>query len=184
MKIIQTLLVLMLVLLASCSTPPEDVPTASGVDVQAGDIPTSEISIDPAKSSFEFEGYGVGKSHPGSFDAMQGVLLYKDGKLMGAKGTIHAASVNTGVSGLDIHLKTEDFFHVEMYPEISFESTSLSGDTMTGKLSFHGVTNSLSFPARVQEDSISSEFLLNMSLYGVGYKGVNELVKIAFVVAK
>ena len=55
---------------------------------------------------------------------------------------------HTGVEALDRHLKSKDFLEVETYPEITFQSTSISktGDNsfdVTGDLTIHGVTNSV-----------------------------------------
>ncbi len=58
---------------------------------------------------------------------------------------IDVASVTTGVSKRDEHLKGPDFFDVSRYPKITFKSTkaeSLGGRhiRLTGDLSLHGVT--------------------------------------------
>jgi polyisoprenoid-binding protein YceI len=58
---------------------------------------------------------------------------------------IQAASVFTNNEKRDNHLRSADFFDVEKYPEITFESTSFEKtgeDTykITGNLSMHGVT--------------------------------------------
>lgn len=59
-----------------------------------------------------------------------------------AKATV--ASINTGVADRDGHLKSEDFFDIENYPEINFESTVIEkyGETynVTGDLTILGTT--------------------------------------------
>lgn len=59
--------------------------------------------------------------------------------------TAKTASITTGVEMRDNHLKTADFFDVEKFPELTFESTSLKVISdkkflLTGNLSLHGVT--------------------------------------------
>ena len=59
--------------------------------------------------------------------------------------TAKTASISTGVEMRDNHLKTADFFEVEKYPELTFESTSLKKISdkkfaLTGNLTMHGVT--------------------------------------------
>lgn len=54
-------------------------------------------------------------------------------------------SVDTGIEMRDNHLKTPDFFDVEKYPKMTFESTSSKKVSegkykVTGDLTFHGVT--------------------------------------------
>ena len=50
------------------------------------------------------------------------------------------ASVNTHAADRDNHLRSADFFDSENHPEMTFESTSITEDTMTGNLSIRGIT--------------------------------------------
>jgi polyisoprenoid-binding protein YceI len=59
--------------------------------------------------------------------------------------TIDAASIDSGVSGLNDHLKSADFFEVEKYPTITFKSTKVertgvSTGKITGDLTIKTVT--------------------------------------------
>jgi polyisoprenoid-binding protein YceI len=60
-----------------------------------------------------------------------------------------AASVTTGTTDRDNHLRSADFLDVEQYPLVTFESTSLkpSGDEwkLTGDLTIRGVTRPVTF---------------------------------------
>lgn len=61
------------------------------------------------------------------------------------KLTIEAASINTEEESRDKHLRTADFFDVEKFANITFESTSFKKVAdkkykVTGKLTMHGVT--------------------------------------------
>jgi polyisoprenoid-binding protein YceI len=65
--------------------------------------------------------------------------------------TIQAASIDTGTPDRDAHLRSEDFFHVEKHPVITFASTSikpLGGDAydVTGDLTMRGVTKRITLP--------------------------------------
>ena len=56
-----------------------------------------------------------------------------------AQATIRTASISTGNDDRDAHVKNEDFFAVEQYPEITFKTTNLNVDengngTVTGNL--------------------------------------------------
>ena len=57
-----------------------------------------------------------------------------------ANVTIKTASVSTGTADRDAHLRSEDFFDVENFPELTFVSTAFDGDTLTGDLTIKGVT--------------------------------------------
>ncbi|MCP4327187.1 MAG: polyisoprenoid-binding protein [Alphaproteobacteria bacterium] len=59
--------------------------------------------------------------------------------------SVAADSVDTGVTALDDHLKSDDFFDVEKHPTITFESTGvrrsgLSSVVVTGDLTIKGIT--------------------------------------------
>ncbi len=59
--------------------------------------------------------------------------------------TIKSASINTGNDDRDGHVKGDDFFAVEKYPELTFTATSFNVDeagngTVTGDLTIKGVT--------------------------------------------
>ena len=65
--------------------------------------------------------------------------------------TIQAASIDTGTPDRDAHLRSEDFFHVEKHPAITFASTgirSVGGNAydVTGDLTLRGVTKRITLP--------------------------------------
>ncbi|MFN0151526.1 MAG: YceI family protein [bacterium] len=61
------------------------------------------------------------------------------------KFDIDAASIDTDVADRDAHLKGPDFFDVEKFPKITFQSTKIVAKSptdlvVTGNLTMHGVT--------------------------------------------
>lgn len=60
-----------------------------------------------------------------------------------------SSSINTGIENRDNHLKSEDFFDAENYPEIIFKSNSVSKRknkiSITGNLTMHGITKNVTF---------------------------------------
>lgn len=65
-----------------------------------------------------------------------------------ASVSIDVASIATGVVDRDNHLKSPDFFDAAKFPAITFVSKSVSAKggeqfSMTGELSMHGVTKSV-----------------------------------------
>ncbi len=67
-------------------------------------------------------------------------------------GTIKVASLSTDNTMRDNHLKSDDFFNAEKFPEISFKSTSfekLSDNKykITGDLTIRDVTKNVTFNA-------------------------------------
>jgi polyisoprenoid-binding protein YceI len=68
------------------------------------------------------------------------------------QSTIKVASLSTDNDRRDAHLKSDDFFNAEKYPEINFKSTSFEklGDTkykITGDLTIRDVTKNVTFDA-------------------------------------
>lgn len=52
-------------------------------------------------------------------------------------------SISTKNTDRDNHLKSNDFFNAEAYPEMTFKSTSFDGEKMTGDLTIRDVTKSI-----------------------------------------
>ncbi len=61
--------------------------------------------------------------------------------------TIDAASIDTREDQRDAHLRSADFFDVETYPHLTFESERIAGTpeafTVEGKLTIHGITRAV-----------------------------------------
>lgn len=187
-----TLGILMLLIVAACTAPPEDATRANivantALDTQVEDTPNQEyevVSINKDESTFEFEGYGPGKSHLGTFEEWEGSLYVQEGMIVGGEGVIEAASVSTGIDGLDNHLKSNDFFGVETNPQIKIQSTGLDNGMLSANLDFLGVEKEISFPVEVSENSLSADFVLDTTPFGMDYTGVNNEVRIAFEMHK
>jgi len=63
---------------------------------------------------------------------------------------IKTTSINTGIEGRDKHLRTADFFDVEKYPEITFQSQRIEKKGKAfiahGPLTMRGVTKDIALP--------------------------------------
>lgn len=82
----------------------------------------------------------------GYFRKFDGTIEYEAGKPEQWKtsGTIDAASIDTNVPQRDKHLRSADFFDVEKYPLIEFQSTGVkeasdASAKLLGNLRMHGV---------------------------------------------
>ncbi len=62
------------------------------------------------------------------------VELDESNKIKKLNGTIKVSSVDTNNARRDGHLRTADYFDIEKYPEITFESTAYRGNSTEGKL--------------------------------------------------
>lgn len=110
----------------------------------------SKYQIDPAhsKAGFTVKHMMISKVH-GQFEKMSGELDYDSVNPMGASVDIkiEAASIITGETQRDSHLKSPDFFNVEKYPHLTFKSTKIErageGLKVVGDLTICGTTKSV-----------------------------------------
>lgn len=95
----------------------------------------STFKIDPSHSvvSFSIKHMMISKVR-GSFEKLSGTLELDPTNIENSKikAQIDAASINTGESQRDTHLKSDDFFDVEKFPTLDFKSTKVekSGSTL------------------------------------------------------
>ena len=116
----------------------------------SGYAQTSTWKIDPAHSSVNFEISHMAVSHVhGSLTNVSGIVELNDKDITksSVEATIDTTTVSTGVVMRDNTLKSDDFFNVQKYPQITFRSSSLRRNKGTvqllGNLMLNGVTRSV-----------------------------------------
>jgi polyisoprenoid-binding protein YceI len=110
-------------------------------------------SIDPVHSIAEFKvKHMMISSVKGHFSKINGSLTIDESDHANSRveASIETASIETRDGQRDGHLKSEDFFHVEKFPTLSFQSTSISrvadGElSVEGDLTIRGVKRKLVF---------------------------------------
>jgi len=100
------------------------------------------------------------------------------------KAVIKAASIDTGIEGRYKHLRNPDFFEVEKFPEITFESKRVekkgSGFVAHGTFTMHGVSKEIELPFTlngVRKNpangsttlGVTSRLTLNRKDYGINF---------------
>lgn len=147
----------------------------------------TRYQIDPAQSEVRWVGSKVTGRHPGTVDIQEGSLAVENNQIVGGRFVMDMNTVQATDEAMDEannkklsgHLKSEDFFQVEQYPNAVFEITSVepigtaslaSNDTdtdyteyrdynefkvadpthmITGNLTIKGETKGITFPARI-----------------------------------
>ena len=168
--------VLAVLLLVGCADPAENVPKASvstnssasadagttaGDGAKAAAAATSNpgagakaYAITPENSKVEFTGSKVTGKHDGGFKQLAGEVHVVGNAVQHAKVTIQTDSLYSDNDRLTGHLKSPDFFDTAKYSTAVFETTAISGSganaTVTGKLTLHGETKQISFPANIE----------------------------------
>ena len=79
----------------------------------------------------------------------------KDAFSAKARGSIKVASIDTGEAQRDTHLRSADFFDVDAFPEITFESTRVepideNSSRVWGNLTMHGITREVTLDLILQ----------------------------------
>ncbi|MSS73062.1 MAG: polyisoprenoid-binding protein [Candidatus Latescibacteria bacterium] len=121
--------------------------------VQAARAETYEIDV--AHSSATFSIRHIFSQVKGRFTQMSGSITYdpKEPEKASVVAKIASASINTDNEKRDAHLKNADFFDVEKYPDITFQSKGAKkeGDRLkvTGTLNMHGVEKEVTLDVEV-----------------------------------
>ena len=98
-------------------------------------------TLDPAhtSASFTVRHAGISKAR-GQFGDVEGTLTVGEGQDLSFKAVMKTATIGTGNTDRDNHLRSGDFFDVETYPEITFVSTKVEGDELHGELTIRDTT--------------------------------------------
>ena len=174
-------LVLALVL-AACGDvgdAPEALTDAAQDITQAAGEP---LPLDTARSEINWRAAKVTRAHEGGLRTFDGTIYVADGVVTGADIRIDARSIWSDTERLTNHLKSEDFFEVERYPDARFVTDRLApvdsaGAThlVTGNLTMHGQTNAVTFPATITmqdgEVRVQADFIIDRRDWGINYKG-------------
>lgn len=177
-------------LVIGCKDPGAEVTAAKvGAPTETKDVSpadsasTKSLSINPSNSKVEFVGAKVTASHSGGFTDFSGKVDLADPiEESRIEVTIQTASLYADKEKLTKHLKSPDFFDVDRFPTATFRSTEIKkegeGHTVTGDLTLHGVTKSISFPAAINasesEVSANAEFSINRKDFGIDYPGMRD----------
>lgn len=138
-------------------------------------IPTGTWVVDPSHSQVGFSVKHMGIANVrGTFGQYEGTLqIGQDLASSRAYGKVVTTSVDTGQAMRDDHLRGPDFFEVDTYPELSFESTKIEqvdDETyhITGNLSMHGVTKEIRLEAIVDGTDVDPQGNERVGLEVVG----------------
>ena len=115
---------------------------------QITEVPTGTWSSDPTHSSFDFSvKHMVVATYRGSLPEFDATLTGSEDGTLHLLGIGKLASVTTQDENLTGHLASPDFFDVQRFPEVRYESTEFIRDgenvTVRGRLTLKGVTGDL-----------------------------------------
>ena len=103
-------------------------------------------AIDPTHSEVGFKvKHMMISTVSGHFESFIGVVESEtnDFKNADIEVRIDVDSIHTKEKDRDAHLKSDDFFNAEKYPQIVFKSTSFDGSTLVGDLTIRDITKEI-----------------------------------------
>jgi polyisoprenoid-binding protein YceI len=151
--------------------------------------PTPTIgSIDSENSAVTYTGYGINKEHSGTFPLLSesSIDLGSAGEIIGGTIVFDLANLTGDAPGLAAHLKNQDFFDVETYPEATYIITNtiptpLDPDhnfIVNGELTLKGQTHAHNIAAdyNVQTGEFVFETAIDRTKWGIDFNSasVNE----------
>ena len=177
------------ILLTGCSNPADKTESAKVADAveTAKSVANASIYSIRSDSTISFVGSKVTGSHGGGFNSFEGEIVVANSKIVApSKITIQMDSLWSDNDRLTGHLKRDDFFDTVNIPTAEFAVTSMQdtpqGPELTGNLTLHGVTKSISFKPEVSisdnEVTLKAEFDIMRFDFGIVYRGkVDDLIR-------
>ncbi len=125
-------------------------------------ITAGTYALDPAHTAIGFVArHAMITKVRGNFNKFEGTLTVGENITdSAATATVKTASIDTNNADRDAHVKNEDFFDVEKFPEMTFIATKFdvneAGEGMvTGDLTIKGTTKSVDF--KVEETGVAED---------------------------
>ncbi|MEU7860153.1 YceI family protein [Nonomuraea sp. NPDC049141] len=167
--------------------------TAALLAIDALDeVPAGTWTIDPAHSTIGFSVRHLMGKVRGTFEEFTGfVTTAERSSGCSATATIAMSSVNTGVRMRDDDLRSANFFDIDRYPDMIFESTGLTVNDglpeLCGKLTIRDITRDIAMEVEFlgldetglqgeQRIGFSATTTIRRSEFGVGAAGDGQKV--------
>jgi len=165
-------------------------PKGDNVTVREEEQPSTGTGVtyvvDTAVSSIRFNGFGVGKNHPGYLKLNYGAVAVNRDSISGGSFVINIRSMKMEEKGKDIeeklrpHLLSGDFFNADKFGTATFEITAVvpynlekdakkslvegANFTISGNLTLKDVTKNITFPARIDLDGNKLNAIANFDI--------------------
>ena len=172
--------------------------SASKKDPKEDDTPqpsvgdATSVTLNGDNTKIEFVGSKDDGKHKGGFKAIAGNIQLGTAGPKSIDVTIETNSLWADDKKLTNHLKSEDFFSVDVFPKASLTTSKIepatdsdsATHTLTVDLTMRGVTKSLTIPAKVEQSDgvfkLSADFEISRKEFGSTYGAdkIHDVVKI------
>lgn len=134
-------------------------------------VQAQELKVKSDKAKIEF--FVVSDKQEGEIGGFEATIKFNpsDPSSSSIKGSVDVKTIDTGSKMRDNHLKNEDYFDVEKYPKMKFESNSISQNddgsfTMKGSMTIKDITKPVTF----KFDYKNKKFEGKATIYGTDFK--------------
>jgi polyisoprenoid-binding protein YceI len=152
------------------------------VDAPVVTLPAGRYRLDPAASEVRIQHrtmWGL-VTVKGRFTEVSGHgEIPADGGPASGSLTLAAASLDTGHTKRDVHLRSADFFDTERFPELVFTATEATPRddgtvALTGRLTVRGVTEALTLTGTVTDRTaetvtVAVDTVIDRDRFGLGW---------------
>jgi len=140
----------------------------------------SKLNADTDKTKLTWLGEKVTGEHNGTINLKSGWINWQDNKIVSGEFVIDMASLKDADASarLETHLKSDDFFGVEKFPEAKLVVTGSTpfdkgSGVVSGSLTIKGITNPIEFKSTMQKKEDGVWFFANIVIdrtkYNVRY---------------
>ncbi len=139
-------------------------------------------TVDVQQSIINWEGKKFSGSHNGTVNLTSGSLVFTGKKLVDGGFIANMTTIKDAdkSAGLEKHLKADDFFGSDKFPAANFVIKKVSGNNeqvnITGDMTIKGITQSLTFPAKITwnaDKSITAtadKIVIDRTKFNIQYK--------------
>lgn len=128
-----------------------------------GEAEGFELDVD--QMSLAIQGTLDNEPFTATFDEFSGMILVKEGQLLGGSLTLLTPSLRTGTPAIDVRLQGQAGLDTVTYPTLDFDVISLEEKNdqplLTGLLRIKGTQHDLSLPLTKQGTAYTATFTLN-----------------------
>lgn len=136
--------------------------------------------INTEKSTINWVGKKVTGQHEGTIDLKEGLLIFKDEKVVGGNFVVDMTTINTtdlsgdGKKSLDGHLKSADFFGTDTFDTatLKFKKIGKKADgiyTIKADMTIKGITNSVFFDLTVKGEIAMAKVMVDRTKFDIKY---------------
>ncbi|MEM1125486.1 MAG: YceI family protein [Bacteroidota bacterium] len=187
-----TALAAVVLMVAGFAAQPAQDPPASPAPAATVSADVSPYALDKLHSQVMFKVRHLGISNvTGEFDDFDATMSLDPDDLstFQASATVNVASIDTGNDRRDGHLRSDDFFNAEGFPQMTFASTGVTGVDgnmfkVNGDLTIRETTQPVTFdvellgtatgPDGTQRAAFTAETTINRLDYGLQWNELTE----------